>query len=319
MLARCERDQWSVGDLDWSRPPPRDWARDKEEAIVQYFTDMAAIERLAGALFDEQRRQARDPRLVRIFETFVQDETRHAHVAQRLADHYDVHRYRPYAVNAALRAFAPHFVYAIRFLSAEFATIYVTTGELVLDIALLRSLDDYAADPMSSEAMQRINQDESRHIAVDFAMVEHYASDEWLAELDATPPRPWSERARAWLAFAQVLRHARPFLRDVFFAPMARTDPGGKRIREAFKRMQLLSAKPRVAARPFSRFILGLQRVHNHRVTGPVLGRLAARILGLERDVIRTLYDDEERAWALNASFDELAEAALAEKRSGKG
>ena len=314
MLARCVRDQWSPGDLDWSRPPPADWPRDKEEAVVQYFTDMAAIERLAGALFDEQRRHARDPRLVEIFETFVRDEIRHSHVAQMLADHYDVHRYRPYAVNEHLRRFAPHFVYAVRFLSAELATIYITTGELILDIALLRSLDDYADDPMSSEAMERINQDESRHIAVDFAMVEHYSTAEWQRELAALPPRPLADHVRAWWAFAQVLRHARPFIRDVFFAPMARTDPSGRRIREAFKRIQLLSAKPAVAARPFSRFFLALQKTHNHPVAGPVLGRIAARLLGIERGVIRELYSAEEYAWARNASFEELTAAALAAK-----
>jgi hypothetical protein len=314
MLARCVRDQWQVGDLDWTRPPPVDWPRDKEEAVVQCFTDMAGIERLAGALFAEQRRRATDPRLQQIFDSFVKDELRHAHAAQRLADHYDVHRYRPYALNPHLRAFAPPFVHAIRFLSEEFATIYVTTGELILDIALLRSLDDYAADPMSAEVMDRINRDESRHVAIDFHLVERYASAEWQAELAARPAPPLREQLRAWWAFAQVLRHARPFFRDVFFAPMRRTDPSGRRIREAFKRMQLLAAKPAVAGRPFNRFLIGVRALHNHPVGGPVFGRLAARLLGLDREVMRDLYTDAEFRWAAQASFDELAQAALDQK-----
>ncbi|MEZ4237254.1 MAG: hypothetical protein R3F59_14100 [Myxococcota bacterium] len=314
MLDKCTRDQWEPGDLDWGRVPPDDWPQDKEEAVVQYFTDMAAIERLAAALFDEQRRAAPDPRLERIFASFVKDELRHSHVAQQLADHYDVHRYRPYAVNEALRRFAPHFVYAVRFLSAEFATIYITTGELILDIALLRSLDDYCDDPMSAEAMARINRDESRHIAIDFHMVEYYSQAEWQEALASAPPRPLGERVRAWWAFAQVLRFARPFFRDVFFSPMERTDPSGRRIREAFKRMQLLGAKPAVAARPFSRFVLTLQDVHNHPVLGRVFGRVAARLLGLDPAFMGTLYDEDEFRWAAGASFDELAASALAEK-----
>lgn len=316
MLARCVRDQWQVGDLDWTLPPPTDWPRDKEEAVVQCFTDMAGIERLAGALFAEQRRHATDARLVAIFDTFVKDELRHAHAAQMLADHYDVHRWRHYRPNPHLVAFAPHFVHALRFLSEEFATIYITTGELILDIALLRSLDDYAADPMSAAVMERINRDESRHVAIDFHMVERYASDEWQAALAAAPPRPLRDDLRAWWAFAQVLRHARPFFRDVFFAPMRRTDPSGTRIREAFKRMQLLAAKPKVAARPFNRFLLGLRRLHNHPVGGPVFGRLAARLLGVDRELLRDLYTDEEFRWAGAASFDEMAQAALAQKLS---
>ena len=60
MLARCRRDQWQADDLDWSRPPPP-MSEDKEAAIVQAFTDMAAIELLAGALFASQRRRTTDP------------------------------------------------------------------------------------------------------------------------------------------------------------------------------------------------------------------------------------------------------------------
>ncbi len=311
MLDRCRRDQWDLGELDWTVPPPTDWPREKEEAIVQYFTDMAAIERLAGALFLEQRRHATDPRLAEIFDTFVKDEIRHSHAAQRLADHYDVHHHRLYQTNPRLRAFAPHFVHAVRFLSAELATIYITTGELILDIALLRSLDDYVADPMSAQVMARINQDESRHIAVDFHMIEHYSALEWREALAPGPAWTARERAEAWLAFARVLYHARPFFQAVFFEPMRRTDPSGRRLREAFKRMQLFAAKPRVASRPFSRFFLTLQQMHNSPVLGPVLGRVAVRLMGIDPEVIRELYTEQEFRWAATASFDELAEAAL--------
>src|ERR1700712_1802251 len=95
MLDKCVRDQWSIDDLDWSLPPPQ-LPRAKEEAVVQYFIDMAGIEKLAGALFEVQRQKTADPTLMKIFSTFVADEKRHAAVAERLAHHYDVHRYRAY-------------------------------------------------------------------------------------------------------------------------------------------------------------------------------------------------------------------------------
>lgn len=313
MLTKCHRDQWEVGDLDWSREPPQ-LDREREEAIVQYFTDMAQIERLAAALFVEQARRAEDPVLVDIFHTFVKDEIRHAHAAQMLADHYNVHHYRIYQPNPALVRFTPHFVNAIRFLSAEFANLYITTGELILDVALLRSLSDYVGDEMASEVMRRINQDESRHIAIDFHMVEYYASEEYEQRCASEPPPSLGRQLRAWWAFANVLRHARPFFRDVFFDPMARTDPTGVRIKQAFKRIQLLSAKPRVRDRPISRFLLTLQAIHNHPVLGIVLGRLAVRLLGCDPAVLRTLYSEEEYQRAATLSFDELAAEALAAK-----
>src|SRR5207248_7672023 len=104
MLEKCVRDQWSVDDLDWRQPPPV-LPREKEEAVVQYFTDMAGIERLAKALFAVQARKVDDPVLRSIFDTFVVDEERHAVAAERLARFYDVHHHRDYAMNDALVSF----------------------------------------------------------------------------------------------------------------------------------------------------------------------------------------------------------------------
>src|SRR5690348_6183810 len=101
MLDKCVRDQWSIDDLDWSVPPPA-LPREKEEAVVQCFTDMAGIELLAGALFDVQRKKTDDPTLKEIFSTFVADEKRHSAVAARLAKHYDVHHYREYSESPSL-------------------------------------------------------------------------------------------------------------------------------------------------------------------------------------------------------------------------
>src|SRR5262245_7360225 len=106
MLDKCVRNQWSIDDLDWSSTPPV-LPRDKEEAVVQAFVDMAGIELLAGALFEVQRQKTTDPTLAKIFSTFVADEKRHSAVAHRLAQYYDVHRYRAYVESPALTSFRP--------------------------------------------------------------------------------------------------------------------------------------------------------------------------------------------------------------------
>lgn len=310
MLEMCRRDQWSLDDLDWSAPPPP-MDEDKERAVCQFFTDMAGIELLAAALFDAQRRKTDDPVLREIFRSFVRDEERHSDCAARLARHYDVRHLRAYRPNRHLLRFAPHFVNAIEYLSPEIANAYITTGEILLDVALLRSLDDYVADAMSHQAMRLINRDESRHIAVDFHMVELYASD-----TTVPPPRPLPDQVRAWWAFGRVLWHAKPFFRKVFFEPMDRTDPSGRRLLEAFKRVQLLSAKPSVRARPFTRFLLTLQALYNHPVFGALFGRVVLRALGVDGRVAAILYTPEELERAYRMSFDELAQAALAAKHA---
>ena len=313
MLQRCRSDQWSAAELDWSLTPP-DLPRAKEEAVVQYFTDMAGIERLAGALFDAERRKTDDPVLQEVFASFVVDEQRHSEVAQRLARFYDVNHYHAYRPNPHLQRFAPHFVSAIEFLSPEIANAYITSGELLLDVALLRSLDDYVDDEMSHQAMRLINRDESRHIAVDFHMGEHYSSDAYVESLKGRPRRPLGEQARAWWAFANVLFHARPFFEGVFFRPMRITDPRGRRLLEAFKRIQLVSRKPEVKRRPFVRFMTTLQDLYNRPLFNLVLGRLLVRILGANPEVLAILYTPEDLVRAYNMSMDEMAEEVLEAK-----
>jgi hypothetical protein len=313
MLEKCRALQWQPSDLDWSLRP-RPMSPDDEQAIVQLFTDMAGIERLAGALFIEQERRVTDPTLREIFATFIKDEVRHAQVAQMLADYYDVHHLRAYQPSPHLVRFAPAFVDAVRYLSDDVANAYITVGELILDIALLRSIDDYVHDPMSAQAMRLINRDESRHIAVDYRMVEYYASDEYAERLATRPGLPLSERLRGARAMATMLAYGQPFFREVFFAPMNRIDPSGRRLLEAFRRAQMISSKPGVSRRPFVAFMIGLQNAYRNPVGRVLLGGLLARLAGVEprfMEPIATLADMQR---ARDMSFDELALDALAAK-----
>ena len=315
MLDKCVRDQWSIGDIDWNVAPP-DLPREKEEAVVQAFIDMAGIELLAGALFEVQREKTSDPTLRKIFSTFVADEKRHSAVAARLAQHYNVHRYRDYKESPALTAFRPHFLNLVRNTSPEIANAYITSGELILDVALLRSLDDYVADDMSHRAMHLINRDESRHIAVDFHMTEYYCSDEYL-EIVRTRPRP-SVRRMATMAgnLATMMWFVKPFLQEVFLKPMDTTDPSGRRVHEAFKRIQLVLRKPTVARAPFSKMMIAFQNAYNHPIYGKFFGRILLRILGAEDRAARILFTQEELVRVQGMSFDELAEEALSVKYS---
>ncbi len=314
MLERCERDQWSVGDLDWTRRP-RPMSREDEMAIVQLFTDMSGIERLAGALFLEQQRRVENPTLRAIFATFVKDEVRHSHAAQMLADYYDVHHYKTYRQSPTLTAFTPHFIDAVRHLSDDVANAYITMGELILDIALLRSINDYVHDEMSAAAMELINRDESRHIAIDYHMSEYYSSDAYsdkMAEHQASVTL--SEQIKAGWTFVNMLYHAQPFIQDVFFRPMRLVDPEGKRFREAFKRMQLLGRREVTSRRPFTKFLRFLQDGIEHPVAGRFVGDFFSRIAGVEKGFMQTLFDQEELARARRMTYDQMAQEALGAK-----
>jgi hypothetical protein len=313
MLDRCREQQWQPSDLHWDQKP-RPMPPDDEKAIVQLFTDMAGIERLAGALFVEQEKRAVDPTLKAIFRTFVKDEVRHAQVAQMLADFYDVHHLTVYRQNEHLARFTPAFVDAVRHLTDDVANAYITVGELILDIALLRSINDYVHDPMSDQAMRLINRDESRHIAIDYYMVEHYTTDAYETTLAARPTPPLAERLRGAQAMALMLYLGKPFFHDVFFAPMDRVDPGGRRLREAFKRVQMLAAKPGVTRRPFGAFMIAMRDLYNTRLGRALLGRVLTRLAGMQPQLMENIPTPDEMARAERMSFEELADEALAAK-----
>jgi hypothetical protein len=196
------------------------------------------------------------------------------------------------------------------------ANAYITVGELILDIALLRSINDYVHDAMSDQAMRLINRDESRHIAIDYYMVEYYTSPEYERKLASRPRPSAAERARGARAMGLVLYYGQPFFRQVFFGPMERVDPSGQRLLEAFKRVQMLSAKPGVGQRPFGAFMLGLQNAYRNPVGRALVGGLLARVAGMEPRFMEQLTTDAEMERARKMSFDELADDALLAKET---
>jgi len=313
MLEKCQRGQWQADDLDWNSVP-KAMSRADEMAICQYFTDMAGIERLAKALFDEQRRRTEDPVLRESFESFVIDEERHAVVADRLARHYDRNHYKEYTVSKSLTRFRPHFLRAIRTFSAEVANSYMLAGELILGVALLRPINEHVDDDMSHQAMRLINRDESRHIAIDYYMVEYYASGAYQEWLNAQPGKTLREHGDTAICVAKMLFYAKPFFQDVFFDPMNVVDPQQKRLREAFKRIQVIGHRPDISRRPFARFMLAMQNAYNRPLTRRWMGPVLSRVVGVPGEMLLELNTDEELARSASRSFDELAEEALAAK-----
>ncbi len=257
--------------------------RDEEMNLVQTFVDMAGIERLAGGMFAVQRDRVEDSTLAAIYDCFVADEERHAQVAERLAQHYNVHQYREYRVNPNLLRFTPRLIDTARNFSAEVANIYITAGELMLDVALLRALDDACDDPTCSDAMRRINRDESRHVAIDFHMLHRYANSPETRTGSMLNPR-------GYYHFARMIAAARPFIRDVVIEPMDRCDPSGKRIREVIKRVQIAVRAPGVAQRPFPRLLRACQWLANQPVLGAMLQPLITAVIGVDARAFEPLF-----------------------------
>ncbi|MCC6554244.1 MAG: hypothetical protein IT372_14685 [Polyangiaceae bacterium] len=150
-------------------------------------------------------------------------------------------------------------------------------------------------------------------------MAEYYASDEYEEHLRRSRRRTLAERAQAASTFAAMLYRAQPFIRDVFFVPMDRLDPRGKRLGEAFKRFQLLGMKERRSRRPFTRFMRALQAAFMNPAGRAVAGGLIARVMGVDPRYIERLYTEEDLDRARRMSYAELAREALDVKARGSG
>ena len=60
-----------------------------------------------------------------------------------------------------------------------------------------------------------------------------------------------------------------------------------------------------------------MQAIYQHPLTGPTLGKLATRVIGVQPRIMENLYTEAERRRAQVMSFDAMAEEALAVKHGG--
>jgi hypothetical protein len=279
MLERCRREQWDVADFDWTAAPIP-LSPEREQEICSYYVNMSYIERLAGALFLALSKRVDDPTLAAIFETFHADELRHSHAAARLADYFDVHHYRVYTPNVPMLRFIPSFVSLIESVHPAYATSFILTGELILDVALLRGLNAYVADPLSRGVVEKINQDESRHLAMDMHMTDYFAQHAL-----GTDASPWLDPS--WWG---VLAWGPGFFAEVFFRPMQRLDPEGGQMRDVMRRLRRFYDRTGVAANPavqeFQAWVAFLESWAGSLVGGAVES-LSWRLFGLDFSFVR--------------------------------
>ncbi|MBL4867411.1 MAG: hypothetical protein JKY67_13680 [Pseudomonadales bacterium] len=244
MLQKCKNGQWNIGDFDWSKTPEVTLDQETEMRICQLYLDMSYIERIAGNLFLALSDLMDDPVLKEIYYYCYIDEVRHSEAVAKLADYFDVHQYKIYTPSFALLRFIPRFSKAIRSVNPAVANFYVLTGELILDIALLKKINEYVDDPMSQAVVQKINADESRHIAMDIFMTEHCSTH------DMNTDTTMSDKFKSIVTIAELMIYGPQFALDLFFRPMQMLDPTQKELEAVMRRLRRLYTKEEIKHNP---------------------------------------------------------------------
>lgn len=264
MLDRVEKGHWDVNDFDWSQKSKLNLSRADEIRVCQHFLNLSYIERMAAALFLSLSERMEDPTVKAIYKNFHKDEIRHAQAMARLQDYFDVHAYKTYLPSKAMMAFFPYFVSSLDTMNPAFANSAVTIGELFLDIALLRALNDYVEDPLSRAVIEKVNQDESRHVTMDFYMSEYCSDHIMKPKKKSRLPALFNRDLWGTTIWGQG------FGFDVFLKPMSYLDKGNVRQKEALMRLRRLYAKPELAKNPavkqFNEMIASLESPRGRKI-----------------------------------------------------
>ncbi len=173
MLQRIKDKQWALADIDWDAPgaeliEPELWAK-----LKPFMTDLMWIENVGARGFAALAKKAPTPTLKSIYEHFHAEEQKHANAELALMRRWGMlenDEVPPPSVNVQLVI-----TWLDKFADGMALSILGTVIpmlEVALDGALIKFITDEVKDPVAQEVFKRINSDESRHLAVDFEVMD---------------------------------------------------------------------------------------------------------------------------------------------------
>lgn len=178
MLDRIQSRQWALADIDWDAPGAELITEEQRPQLAKFMADVAWIEQVGARAFAALAAKADDPDLAEIYRYFHAEEQRHANVELALMRRWDMlDGDEPPEPSISIRLAMDWLErYADHLPLAVLATA-IPMLEVALDGALLKFLTDEVPDPLCQEVFELVNNDESRHLAVGFHVLEVLGRD----------------------------------------------------------------------------------------------------------------------------------------------
>ncbi|MCX5046180.1 ferritin-like domain-containing protein [Aldersonia sp. NBC_00410] len=173
MLATIKERQWALADIDWAAPGAELITEEQKPKLKAFMADLVWIENIGARGFAAMAKKAPDPTLAEIFRYFHAEEQKHANAELALMHRWDMladDEVPEPNVNIRL-AIEWLDTFADRMSLSVLGTV-IPMLEVALDGALLKFLLEEVHDPVCHAAFRKINADESRHIAVDFHVLD---------------------------------------------------------------------------------------------------------------------------------------------------
>ena len=173
MLQKIKDKQWALVDIDWDAPGAELIDTDLWGKLKPFMTDLMWIENVGARGFAALAKKAPTPTLKSIYEHFHAEEQKHANAELALMRRWGMlenDEIPPPSINVQL---------VINWLdkhsddmSLSILGTVIPMLEVALDGALIKFITDEVHDPVAQEVFKRINSDESRHLAVDFEVMD---------------------------------------------------------------------------------------------------------------------------------------------------
>ncbi|WP_099025521.1 reductase [Mycolicibacterium palauense] len=172
MLAKIKDRQWALVDIDWTAPGAETISEEMRPRLKAFMADLCWIENIGARGFAALAKKAPTPTIAEIYRYFHAEEQRHANAELALMKRWgmldDGEMPEP---NINIRMAMDWLDRYADGMSLSVLGTVIPMLEVALDGALLKFLLDEVDDPVCHRVFEKINNDESRHIAVDFAVL----------------------------------------------------------------------------------------------------------------------------------------------------
>jgi hypothetical protein len=173
MLTKIKDRQWALADIDWDAPGAELITEEQRPKLKPFMADLCWIENVGARGFAALAKKAPTPELAEIYRYFHAEEQRHANAELALMRRWGMlgeDELPEPSVNIRM-AIEWLDTYSDDMPLSVLGTV-IPMLEVALDGALLKFLLEEVHDPVCHEVFEKINNDESRHIAVDFAVLD---------------------------------------------------------------------------------------------------------------------------------------------------
>ena len=172
MLQKIKDKQWALADIDWDAPGVETISEEFKPKLKAFMADLCWIENVGARGFAAMATKAPTPTIAEIYRYFHAEEQRHANAELALLKRWGMLEEGEIPEPSVNIRLAIEWLdkYADDMPLSVLGTV-IPMLEVALDGALLQFLLEEVHDPVCHQVFEKINNDESRHIAVDFEVL----------------------------------------------------------------------------------------------------------------------------------------------------